>query len=1693
MAKKKYRIYKAGGAQGKVVNPMAKFLGKANEGMIVPTAVPKSKATDPKVAAEQEAIARRLQFYKLKEQDPSMAWKEEFIRLNPPVTRSMQEGGQPMSEEEMMMMQQQAMQQQQAQPQMSQQEMMMQQEQEMQMLMELIEQYAQLTQSDPEEIFQLFQETQDPNQQQAMIDQMLETIEKANAGSQEMVEEEVQPMSKGGYVKKRVKQLKKAQEGMENEQELEASPTINDIPDGREALVSGFNQSLKDSAQTAVFKEQAQEEFDSGNYQFGGGKERRKQRRTNRRLRRAFKDIPMAYGINQFGVPSSGVNVFAPAMMQLPSQQEVIKSENAENSEVTNESNPQGINIKGNMKYGLFGRPKRYEFEMTGAPGAFAGLPGAFTPFMGGMFGTGAMGTSTVSQPSISWQDPVSVLVKQSNKENVRTNSDEEQEMRNDPLQPSSDADIKEKIDAEKRSTLAAFTDPYTTADGETIMTNPNAPNYVSNEGAPELVPYTREDGSTIMINPNAANRVSMEDGVMTKEKFDELPMLQQLETMEHQLRSNRMVKNREKVYGEKLQYGTGDTKFRDYFDDGREIVDLNRMPEDYEINWNASWGHQHDANKPETYIYKMHNPPENYSEYISNMKRHRDWLRTNKVDRYNDGESMQLRHKDGEYKGQIYKDNAPDLAKHRVMDYKIEQFENATKEEKEALQAKWSESVKTISDKYDKTSEQQNKQVKDLLSLVKGNKELEDKLVQDEIDFKLGTTGYYSVYDQNKPDEEYGGTGEWLTEDEMLNMSVQEHNEMRYQNTIERIKSDMEYLQGSKAERQGLDVPDFEYTNDEEFMTKVTKYLRSLKETNDDRYNWNNDLKYYTKDESGLSPDFNKTLLERYENYIKEKRIKEYYEQLSESEKAAYDEKIYNRIKIQKERKATKGDAYDKEWDRYKAMTEAETEYDDFAPDFERTYGKSRDYNKMGGIVKAQNGQEVEEDPFAQAVSTESQNPLLSDMFMQPGETSEIYDEEGNYTPTSYQFDPKDIFFDEYKKDKSKSLWDGTVDIVREAVKQEQMNRTSKTLDDFNDEDLGDEVQFTMDDIQAISDAVDEQARQYASQDTIAAAMYNDMGASAVIQESPEFVDSLDTPEMAMVAMNLVDSSAVLQEAMIAMAISNGTMDSTEAQQALTLLNVPQQTQDTILYNNKDYIDNYINNAEFRARVKKEVRGPIPIMDLVIALGLTTAAGIGAYRWYKNKGNKLPKGAKLSDFDLYNQKRLPGGQPVTTPRFTPNRKLLMSPQPNSPKVWINPANQIKGSKVSPKKYLIDPKVVRPKGPQRPNIRFGPISRGLGALGFGLGLYDMYNRYQQLEQDGGYIDRTNPDLYRFTGGGEDFMEYGGYLMRAQDGVSGIKNPDGPMPGFTWEEWEELSQEEQKQAIQGSRDARNQYATQRQQVQQPINQTGFNPFAAFTGALTGMPYGMGNSRQKLFENKGGYWKQTGFPAGTIDPSNITRIHTEGKRGLFGPKGKMDIYFGGSGEAAADGVPAQSADGRGGFGFSFEDRAQRAIDRKARRDARPGERQARQDNRLLNKQERQHERNRRRNIMQGKGDTGAFDKESASAKLQKQRDAVAQTQSSTQQPSGNQVGYSADKLDRFKSGEMGRRDLRKMDFNRAERRQYKEGDVEGASEARKNRRRAARKQYGGYYMEGGEYDLSMDEILEIMQAGGQIEFI
>ncbi len=63
-------------------------------------------------------------------------------------------------------------------------------------------------------------------------------------------------------------------------------------------------------------------------------------------------------------------------MMKMPFEKEIIKSEKAENFEVASETNPKGINIKGNRKYGLFERQKKYELEMPGCQGELIQLMG---------------------------------------------------------------------------------------------------------------------------------------------------------------------------------------------------------------------------------------------------------------------------------------------------------------------------------------------------------------------------------------------------------------------------------------------------------------------------------------------------------------------------------------------------------------------------------------------------------------------------------------------------------------------------------------------------------------------------------------------------------------------------------------------------------------------------------------------------------------------------------------------------------------------------------------------------------------------------------------------------------------------------------------------------------------------------------------------------------------------------------------------------------------------------------------------------------------------------------------------------------------------------------------------------------------------------------------------------------------------
>ena len=199
MSKKTYRIYKAGGAQdGKVLNPTAQFLARAEEGM------------------------------------------------------------QQSSQDEMQMMQQQQ-----------------------QKLMQLINAYSQEIQASPEDVMQQLQESE-PEEQQILIQEMQQVVQQGEMPAQE------QPMGKGGYVKKRLKELKKAKKGIQ--QEDSSVPTINDIPNGREAFVSDFTDAVKNSADDALLKKQAEDEYENISAgenlpmeRYGRGRARRQEKQGDRR------------------------------------------------------------------------------------------------------------------------------------------------------------------------------------------------------------------------------------------------------------------------------------------------------------------------------------------------------------------------------------------------------------------------------------------------------------------------------------------------------------------------------------------------------------------------------------------------------------------------------------------------------------------------------------------------------------------------------------------------------------------------------------------------------------------------------------------------------------------------------------------------------------------------------------------------------------------------------------------------------------------------------------------------------------------------------------------------------------------------------------------------------------------------------------------------------------------------------------------------------------------------------------------------------------------------------------------------------------------------------------------------------------------------------------------------------------------
>ena len=1568
MAKKKYRVYKAGGQKGKVINPTAKFLAKAQMGMQQP------------------------------------------------------------SPEEMQMMEQQAMQQQ-AQPQMSEQEMMQQEAQIEKMVIELIEEYAELTQADPKKIYQTLQETENPQEQQAMLDQMAEVVQKADAG--EVAEAEEQVMSKGGYVKRRLKQLKKAQEGMETPEELEQTPTINDTPDGRESLVSNFNQSLKSTAQNAAYKQQAEQEFDSENYQFGGGKERRQQRRTNRRLRRAFKDIPMGYGINQMGVPSSGINVFAPAMMQIPSQKEIIKSENAANSEVTNEFNPQGVNVKGSMKYGLFGRPKKYEFEMSG-------LPGAFTPFMGGMFGAGAMSTGSTGyyRSGTDWQDPVKAYVKFNNEANITTDADKESEIRE--ISGGSDAEVKAVSDTNKE----------------------------------------------IEASLN-----------LTDEQIQALPLSEQIKIMADRAKAAGQTSLQlTPTFTDKEMPEENEKIVEEYEAKQKEAASSNsNLDQPDVINPESAEEAQELINQVEGFVQDPTDEPtvEEVEEEVENLEMEVEIAGPDQL-----GEGS-----DAYNQSNISRRNPLDATNDSAELYPKVVYDGPRTFETSAAQLDFFERLKQAEANADKAianaktveEKQKAKTVKKKITAIKGNAEA-----------KLRKVNPYSIirsFTNTSPQVDSIDVNN-LTPTQKLNSMIygtpdikQDGGEMEdpFAN-VRGAGESVQMLPSEAANKYGLTeeqlaigkakVADmFSKENFAGGLFKNMPYSSSILEE-DSNFNMGSPEQLKIQEE------------------INEYQAPKTFDDVSEEELEEVE--------------------YDGDLDTLKQQV------NDTVVEFAKADPNVQKILEEQGVAAAIASSSIIRDTidtefsaaFLAAINDtvdlsaiDMYNDVLGGKQIDDSELQKYYGDSldlGNLNSTQLVEKMLPIVGQELSEpygwtDLFEALGWGAAGIATARYAYKKFKGRIPRGSSISD--FGFKAQKTLPGGKATVTPMFKRKGLPAG----STSRYSKTGA--------QIANRVSVPGNMPISSTIAKAkpSRLSRFFNIAKKLGKGIGGKTPMLGPLWgLIGDEDDFKDDVfyqLYKGSSGMPSGYNSSQ--GTVRLQGGGSVNIEDPMYGNPDLYKFTGGGQDFMGYGGIPMAQfGYANVDEDLTDEERMSFSK---TPEFAESARSMLDEDLYGGRGMGYDDMQYAASENLG--YNED------KGDQVADY-YDNILTNQGPAGFQNAINEGQDSYvsaipfanntnpfpaetisnPQMEdlqnytapedlREQGYLNNNLEAQQQYLAPGEQYSDvqwdddyqYGGYLMRAQDGASGIMNPDGPMPGFTWEQWEQLSQEEQKQAIQGTRDARNQYATQRQQVQQPVNQRGFNPFGALAGALTGMPYGMGNSRQKLFENTGGYWKQTGFPGGTIDPSNITRVHTEGKRGLFGPKGKMDIYFGGSGEAAADGVPQGSA----GFpDMSYDARAERAEGRRERRDARPGERAARQEGRQLNREERQFERNRRQNIRQGRGDTGGFDRDAAVARRASTAEQAANSQQVVADPN---PGYTTDKLNKFKAGDMSRGQLRKADFNKSERKQYRQGDVEGASEARKNRRRAARKQYGGYYVEGGEYDLTTEEILEIMQAGGQIEFI
>ena len=288
--KKKYRIYKAGGQHGRIINPTAKFLMKAKAGMQQPT----------------PAEMIMMQEQQMGQQPMEAPSPEEMQMMQQAQGQPPMQGMPPQpSEEEMMMMQEQ---------------------QQMQQLIMSVKEALEVGTS-VEEIIEALQEDghnsdkikyalvesgiSEEDANTLVSPDEIKNVESPELNVQPEIEEEIEEVPEEtdrSFVKRRVKELTKAKEGLETEASTKDGTDVKntfrsntfDIPEGgRKDLVSGFLSGINDSVQTHQFEQQAENEL----MQAKTGREMRQDRREANRARKEMRQAAREtrkYGLDPF-------------------------------------------------------------------------------------------------------------------------------------------------------------------------------------------------------------------------------------------------------------------------------------------------------------------------------------------------------------------------------------------------------------------------------------------------------------------------------------------------------------------------------------------------------------------------------------------------------------------------------------------------------------------------------------------------------------------------------------------------------------------------------------------------------------------------------------------------------------------------------------------------------------------------------------------------------------------------------------------------------------------------------------------------------------------------------------------------------------------------------------------------------------------------------------------------------------------------------------------------------------------------------------------------------------------------------------------------------------------------------------------------------------------------------------------------